>query len=333
MSRILLVYGGESAESEVSRVTAEACAGALAALGHELRLFDPAGDEPPVSLADYRSPGAEIGEGRARPFGRSKLAALVAELDPERVDLVYNCWHGGAGEDGRLAALCEWLGLPISSSPSLAAAQAMDKDFSKRLMRRLGIPTADWGRFAAGSACPENLPEGLAYPLVLKPNSLGSSVGIFMVESRSALKAAWSQAVTHGDALLLEACVPGRELTCAMLGERVLPTVEIRAGEGWYDYRHKYQGGCSYHCPAEIDEALDRRLKAWTKQLCLFMGCRGITRTDWRLDPEGHPYCLEVNTVPGMTSSSLVPKAAAAESIDFRALVRESLQLALRDGA
>ena len=326
--RILVIYGGESGERDVSCATALACAGHLAADGHEVRTLDAA---QPDRVLPFD--GSELGTrpGTIAPTPREmhgeEVLALGRSLLAHAPELVYNCLHGGFGEDGRLAALCSLLGLPQSSSPANAAGISMDKDFSKRLMRRLDLPTADWCllRLEPEAGELDGLIERLGLPLVVKPNTLGSSVGITLVGKEDDLPAAVALVRSLNDHPLLERYVPGRELTCAWVCGETLPLVEIRAREGWYDYQHKYSGGTDYHCPVELPPGVAESIAAHTRRLNEFFGCRGITRTDWRLDPEGNACCLELNTVPGMTATSLVPKAAAAAGMDFSALLRRHL--------
>ncbi|MDP2360811.1 MAG: D-alanine--D-alanine ligase [bacterium] len=331
MARILLLLGGETGEREVSLASGHACAQALSGLGHELRLLDPLRPRELAPLAAF-----PFGQGpreesplllRLEP---AQVEALVAALRAEAPDLVFNCLHGGFGEDGHLAALCELLGLPLSSSPSLASALAMDKARTRTWMEGLGLPVAPGRLVPRGAALEveDMLPAG---PLVVKPNCMGSSVGVRIVEQPEDLPAALAEVHALGDDALVEAFVPGRELTCAWLDGRTLPVVEIRPRDGgWYDYRRKYSGGTDYLCPAPLDADLAQRLGEWTAALNQSLGCRGATRTDWRLGPDGRPCCLEINITPGMTDASLVPKAAAAAGLDFPALLACIVEAALR---
>jgi len=325
---ILVIYGGESGERDVSCATARACATHLGALGHEVVTLDAALPGRLQVLADTDFGGPPRTEApQPRELTGDEVLQLGRTLKECAPQLVYNCLHGGVGEDGRLAALCSMLGLAISSSPFAAAGIAMDKDFSKRMMRLLGVPTADWC-FLEHDPQPgelDGLVERLGLPLIVKPNTLGSSVGISRVEHAADLPAAVALVRTLNDRPLLETFVPGRELTCGWLVGRTLPLVEIRARDGWYDYQHKYSGGTDYHCPVELPGTLAAEIAAYTEKLNTHLGCAGITRTDWRLDPEGRVFCLEVNTVPGMTATSLVPKAAAAAGMDFSALLAAHL--------
>ncbi|MFA7331660.1 MAG: D-alanine--D-alanine ligase [Candidatus Delongbacteria bacterium] len=326
--RLLLLLGGESGERDVSLASGRACARALAELGHPLRLLDPLFPGAVHALEDFpfgAGPGEESPD--LNSLGAARVAALVASLRAEAPELVFNCLHGGFGEDGRLAGLCELLEIPLTSSPSLASALAMDKERTRFWLSALGIPVAA-GRLVPRGANPADLPAGV---LVVKPNRMGSSVGVSIVEERAELKRALEQVFELGDDALVEAYIPGRELTVAWLDGEALPPVEIRPRDGgWYDYRRKYSGGTDYLCPAELDPRLVTRLADWTRRLNASLGCRGATRTDWRLDPAGEAFCLEINITPGMTDKSLVPKAAAARGWDFPELLTRMVAAALR---
>lgn len=331
--RILLLLGGESPERHVSLASGRACAEGLKARGHHLRLLDPVEPASSCRFEDFPF-GAGVGADSPAP-GRldpETVVQLALTLRDESPDLVFNCLHGGAGEDGRLAALFELLDLPQSASGSAASALAMDKHRSKLLMRSLGVDTPEWLRLPlradAGDA--PALTAFLAEhgaPLVVKPNRMGSSVGVHLVAGLAEAEAAVQAVRALGDEVLVERFVAGREITRGWLGGRDLPTVEIRPREGWYDYIHKYSGGTDYVCPPELPAGLEESLGRATAALNAALGCRGATRSDFRLDEAGRAWCLELNVTPGMTATSLVPKAAAAVGLSFGDLLDEMVRL------
>lgn len=325
MSRLLVLLGGESAERDVSRSTARSCVAGLQALGHELLLLDPMRPDVLLPIEDLLADTTQKEDSPARlvlPPGN--IEVLSRQLRTAAPDLVFNCLHGGAGEDGRIAALLDLLGLACSSSPPLAAGLAMDKARSKVWMRELGVPTPDWSLVRREDlALPAKLPAG---PWVVKPNAMGSSVGIYMVEDRAGLEDALQRSGELGDDVLIESFIAGRELTQSWLNGTRFPSVEIAPKAGWYDYSRKYSGGTDYHCPAELPQQLAEQLALWTEALNVSLGCSGVTRTDFRLDGQGRAWCLELNTTPGMTATSLVPKAAAAIGWDFQRLLCEILR-------
>jgi len=319
--------GGDSPEREISLASGRAVTEALQRRGHEVTAVDLAGIAEVADLAGLRE-----------------------------ADAVFPALHGGFGEDGHLQALLEILAVPYVLSGPLASALAMNKSAAKRLMRGAGIPTADWmlvawdrasgrprsvvdadqePRSAREAPCTvehiaARVNEELGYPLVVKPNSTGSSVGVAIVEKPDDFAAAFTQAATAEQDVLLERYVPGRELTAAIFKARRLPLVEIRPKQGFYDYSNKYTRGASeYLVPAPVHSPLYEQISDDALRLFDLMECCGLVRVDFRLDGEAY-YCLEVNTIPGLTETSLVPMAAAAVGIGFDALV-EDLCRAARD--
>jgi len=233
-----------------------------------------------------------------------------------------------------------------------SSAVAMDKSATKRLLRGAGIPTPDWllvswegaGTRPVSASGPgltneemldvdrlcDRAASELGFPLVVKPNADGSSVGVRMVEDVAGFSAAFVEAARHGNSVLLESYVPGRELTAAILMGRRLPLVEIVPREGFYDYEHKYTDGASeYLCPAPVHSPLYEMISGDARRVYDLLGCRGVVRIDFRLDGATY-FCLEVNTIPGMTGNSLVPKAAAAVGIGFGDLLTDLCRDAVR---
>ena len=228
--------------------------------------------------------------------------------------------HGPFGEDGSMQGLLEILNIPYTHSGVLASALAMNKARARDIMDRAGIPVAEGkvvSRFDAAKAHPMKL------PYVIKPVANGSSVGVFIVrdgEPRSELAASDWQ---HGDDVLVEHYVAGKELTCAVLGDRALDIIEITSDLAFYDYEAKYAPGGSHHIlPAPIPPDVYARIQELALRAHRALGCRGVSRSDFRYDPEtGELICLEVNTQPGMTGTSLVPDMAKCAGISFTQLV------------
>lgn len=337
--RIVVLMGGTSPERKVSLESGRAVAAALIARGHAVETVD---------VRDFAA-----------------LAALPALRD---CDVVFPALHGGAGEDGRLQALLELLDVPYALSGPLASAMAMNKAVTKRLMRGAGIATPDWlqvawdpaagrpagltgGAATAAAAGPkgrtrgrapvipdhftldhllERAAEELGFPLVIKPNREGSSVGVEIVKSPRGFKTAFGRVAEQGRDLLLERFVPGRELTAAIVMGRRLPLLEIRPRSGdFYDYGNKYtRGACEYVVPAPVHSPLYEQISADALRLYDLLECRGMARVDVRLDGDAWSV-LEINTIPGMTETSLVPKAAAAVGIGFADLVDDLCRDAL----
>jgi D-alanine-D-alanine ligase len=367
--RVLLLMGGDSPEREVSLASGAAVARALRERGHEVLAWDPG---PGALLADHSSHEPtpdQVAEGSRRSGERwgPPLVRLLESLGgwPE---VVFIALHGGWGEDGGIQTLLEACGQPYTGSGPLASALAMNKVLSKLIFEARGLPVTPWrlwqdpsqgdtrdgaasrgipegreqrGGAAPGPASPAD-PEALAaelggWPLVVKPPAQGSSVGVTIVERPEGMAGAVAAARRAGGGsgpVLVEAYIPGREVTVGILGDRALPTVEILPKEGFYDYERKYTPGASeYRVPAPLPEALEQRLRALGLEAFRALGCRGFARVDFRLDPQGNPYLLEVNTIPGMTATSLLPMAARAAGLEFPELVEEICRLALEASA
>lgn len=337
--RVTLLLGGETGEREVSIVSGLAVAGALHALGHTVTLLDPAsGLERPFQSPD-ETPALQS-EFTARSGADRQTLASLGRLRAETVDLVANLLHGGGGEGGQVAAILELAGLAYFGSGPAASAIALDKVLAKKLFRAEGIPVAKellWGATAQRGGSnfdPESPPASPTdaevaalggYPIVAKPICGGSTIGLTIVERPDQWSEAWRRAGGEIDperGLLLEEYIPGRELTVGLLEERALAVVEIAPKSGFYDYRRKYTAGETvYHVPAPLPEETTARLRDWSGRAFAALGCRDMGRADFRLAPDGRCACLEVNTIPGMTATSLLPKSAAAMGISFSELV------------
>ena len=206
----------------------------------------------------------------------------------------------------------------------------MDKDISKKMFVGAGVRTPEWMHFATGDTCAEDIEKKIGYPCVVKPCSCGSSVGISIVHDRAELDVALAEAKKYEDSILVEKMIVGRELTVGILDGEVLPTIEIIPTEGFYDYQNKYQAGKTLEiCPAEISEEILDSLKEQTKRAFEALRLSGYSRFDFIVDAEGKTWCLEANTLPGMTPTSLLPQMAAATGMSYGALCSKIVSLAL----
>ena len=292
MKRVAVLMGGKSAEREVSLRTGAAVVEALGRRGHAAEGVD-AAEELPRRLADLRP------------------------------DAAFLALHGRWGEDGTVQGLLEILEIPYTGSGVLASALAMDKGVAKVLFRAHGVPTPDFQvlRKGQGPGAAE-----LGAPLVAKPLREGSTIGVAIARRETEVADAVAAARAHADEILLETFVAGREVTLSVLDGEPLPLVEIVPESGFYDFEAKYTAGRTrYLCPAplaarEAGEATRVGAAAYEA-----LGCSGAARVDILLDARGRPWVLEVNTIPGMTPTSLLPKAAAAAGIDFDELVARML--------
>jgi D-alanine-D-alanine ligase len=292
---VAVLMGGWSAEREVSLRSGAACAAALERLGYRVSRIDVARD----------------------------IAAVLTETRP---DVALNVLHGRPGEDGTLQGVLEILGIPYTHSGVLASALAMQKDVAKEIFRAAGVPVPEGlvvSRFEAGS---KHL---LPPPYVVKPLAEGSSVGVFIVTEdhghppQELYREDWA----YGDRVIVEKYIAGKELTCAIVGQEPLGVIEIVPAVRFYDYEAKYAPGGSKHLlPAPVSSFVYQQARRLALAAHLALGCRGVSRADFRYDDQiegtGGLVCLEVNTQPGMTETSLVPELAAHAGISFDELVK-----------
>jgi len=293
--QIAVLHGGPSAERAVSLRSGTAVATALQSLGHQVHLLDPL-------------PGA-------------------LQL-PSGTDLVFLALHGTYGEDGTVQAELEDLHLPYTGCDVRASIFAFDKIVTKRRCLAAGIPTA---RFQVFHDAASQWPHDWVPPVVLKPSRQGSSVGLQFVDDTARFPAALAESLRYGGEVLMEQRILGRETTVGILDGQPLPIVEVRPLAGEYDYTNKYTPGrTEYFCPADFDAATTARIQAAAVGAFHAIGGRDYARVDVMVRPDGSPVVLEVNTLPGMTATSLLPKAAAAAGLDFPALCQRLVDLARR---
>ena len=348
--KVLVLMGGLSGEREISLRTGRGVVRALARLGHEVRAIDTGtGQRLLTETAEARRlEAAAGGESRGGPPPRTvaeleTLPAVVADRSLEVVrdategaDVVFIALHGGAGEDGTIQALLEIVRASYTGSGVLASALAMNKEKSKRVFRDAGIPTPR-GVFVTtdGLTVPPQVrefPTRVGWPVVVKPNDQGSTIGVTIAHDAAELAEGVAAAARLSRDVLVEEFIPGRELTVAVLGDEALPVVEIMPESGFYDYEAKYSKGRSqYRVPADLPEPQALRVRELGAAAFRALGCRGVARVDFRLHTDGTPYCLEVNTVPGLTELSLVPMAARAAGIEYDELIDRILRLACED--
>lgn len=330
--KIAVLFGGTSEERDVSIASAAQVIPALRGLGHEVIAVDTATGRlsgPAEQRLLTSGVGPEPPSGSELAGMRQGAPVLAAETgDMRDVDVVFLALHGGAGEDGRIQAVLDLAGLPYTGSNHIASATAMDKDLSKRLFRFAGVPTADW-RMAPVTG--DEVAAALGWPVVVKPNKQGSTVGLSVVRGPAALAAAISLARGHDDEVMIERFVPGRELTVGVLEGRALPVGEIIAPGEVFDYQAKYQaGGAREIFPADLAADLAARVQDLAVRAHAALKLGAYSRIDFRLDPQGGIWCLEANSLPGMTAASLLPQAAKAAGIGFSDLVERICRAAIR---
>lgn len=257
--------------------------------------------------------------------GRVTLdAESVAGKIPAGTEAVFIALHGGYGENGGVQRDLDALGIPYTGPGAAASAIAMDKWETKRVFLREGIPTPRGALVESGDA---SLPEGLAFPVAVKPRADGSSVGLTCPCRAEQWRGAIAEAARLGEGVIVEEYIPGREWTVGIVGERPLPVIEIAPKGGVYDYGSKYTKGATTYTPLD-DTPLTRQCQEVAMRAFRAIGARGLSRVDFRVTPDGRCLALEVNTVPGFTETSLVPKAAAKAGLSFADTCAEILNLA-----
>ncbi|MCK5077873.1 MAG: D-alanine--D-alanine ligase, partial [Calditrichia bacterium] len=254
---------------------------------------------------------------------KKNIFKTIDYIVENKFDLVFIALHGGYGENGQIQALLELVDIPYTGADSVSSAICMDKHVSKVLVNKIDVPCADWILLNKGEKI--NFPENIPLPLVVKPNDQGSTVGLTIVKDKSKYEEAVELAFKHSDSVMVEEFIPGKELTVSVLGEEALPTIDIQPESGFYDYESKYQSGkTQYIVPAKIPEDINKKVQQWSLNLFKELKCRHYGRVDFRYDEKTGKVCfLELNTLPGMTTTSLVPKAAKAVGISFNELLEK----------
>ncbi|MEZ4415392.1 MAG: D-alanine--D-alanine ligase [Gemmatimonadota bacterium] len=333
--RVAVLMGGTSEERNVSLSSGAQVAQALREAGHEVVAIDSA--RGLLSPADER---------RLRESGVHAQAPVSTELDVLRggdtraltrapevsgADVLFLALHGGAGEDGTLQTLLDAAGLPYTGSGRVGCALAMDKDLTKRLLRDAGIPTPDW---ILGAADADAVVGRLGLPVIVKPASGGSTVGLTLVKDAADLDQATELASRSGDLPMYEQYVKGRELTVGILGNEALPVVEIIPAHEIFDYECKYQTGLAQEiAPADLIPEVASQVQELALRVHRVLRLRDFSRVDFILDATGRAWCLEANALPGLTANSLLPKAALAAGISFAALCDRIARMAVARSA
>ncbi len=329
--RIAVLFGGNSSERNVSIASGAQVAKALRQAGHQVLAVDTfrgilTDQELETLLARGVAPAPP--DDRELRVIRAKTGSIVQPSYFVDADVVFLALHGGTGEDGTIQSVFDASGTCYTGSNHVGSAAAMDKDLAKRLLVAAKVPTPPW---LMAPVDQEAAIRNLGLPLVVKPNKQGSTVGLTVVKGAAGLEAAISEAYRHDDEVMLERFVPGREFTVGILGERALAVGEIipKCSE-IFDYRSKYQaGGAEEIFPAALSSDQNCSLQELALRVHRALKLRDYSRVDFRMDETGRFWCLEANTLPGMTARSLLPQSAAAVGIAFPDLCDEICRLAL----
>lgn len=297
--KIGVLCGGSSQEREISLKTGDAVYKALAFLGLNVSKLDVDRD-------------------------------IALRLAKERIDLAFIALHGKLGEDGTIQGLLEMMGIPYTGSGVLASALALDKVYTKKVFSYHNLPMAKYKVLEKRVETPDDILGELDYPVIVKPAREGSTIGVSIVQESNGLDSAINIAFGYGDKILIEEYIQGKEITVGVLGDEPLPVIEIVPKTTFYDYRAKYEPGMSKHIvPAKLPREQYELAQSLALSAHRALGCRGATRVDMVMDGEGKIYLLEINTIPGMTETSLLPEAAAVVGMDFKQLVVKILSYAL----
>ncbi len=320
--RVAVLMGGVSDERDVSLASGAQVAQALRQSGHTVVAVDSARG---VLSAREEALLLESGVATEAPGGTAldllrtgDTTALTRSPEVADADVLFLTLHGGAGEDGTLQTFLQASGLPYTGSGPVGCALSMDKDLTKRLLRDAGIPTPDW---IHGAAPADEVVARLGLPVIVKPASGGSTVGLTLVREEAALDEATRLAASGGDVPMYEQYVPGREFTVGVLGGEALPVGEIVSEHEIFDYECKYQPGLAQEIfPADLPAPTAERMQELALQTHRVLRLQDFSRVDFILDEAGTPWCLEANALPGMTANSLLPKGALAAGISFAEL-------------
>jgi len=333
--KVLLLAGGDSNEREVSLTSGAAVCGALQRLGHEVVALDPGTARPLVTQEGKLVETLSSEDGESESMASLPQVAEALSLDRySNVDVVFIALHGGRGENGSIQNLLSMGGMKFTGSPMAASAVAMNKSISKRVMASLGIETPRWGLVErAGRDSVSNIADEINHqfglPVIIKPNEGGSTIGLTLVKQAGKIADALDLAWQEGGAAMVEEYIEGRELTVSVLDSEPQPVVEIVPKSGLYDYEAKYTKGMSeYIVPAEITDEAASQLMTDAVQLYDAIGARGLARVDFLMAETTRTYCLELNTVPGLTELSLAPMALKANGVSFDQLIERLISTA-----
>ena len=288
--KIGILVGGISSEKEVSIASGKSIEFACLALGHKVQMLDPKDDI-------------------------ENIKSSIMETD-----LVFNGLHGGDGENGKISKFLESLDVPFTGSDSVSSAICMNKSKTKEIVSKNSILTPDWLLVKHNDQL--DSVGNLGFPLVVKPNDQGSTIGLSIVDSKSQLLGAYSLARNFADSIIFERYIKGRELTCSIIGDKAYPVLEIIPKKDIYDYECKYTKGMSeYICPADLSESISLSIQDISLKAHTALGCRHYSRVDFLLDENDNIWFLEINTLPGMTETSLLPKSLKSAGLSFNEVI------------
>lgn len=318
---VALLVGGTSSERPVSKNTGKSVLKALNQLGYKVKVIDPA-----YGINQPKDEEKIFEEKDFTEISNSNYIEAVNSTMFDNVDVAFIALHGKWGEDGTLQSLLQLRGIKFTGSKALTSALAMDKIMTKVMFQHYGVGTPKWLVINRNekdySSIQSKIEKSFGYPCVIKPNDEGSTIGLTICRKESEVAEAINKAGKLSNKILIEEYIPGHELTVAVLDQQALPVLEIKPKIGFYDYENKYTSGrTDYIVPAEIPQEVAERLQQQALLAFNSVGCESYARIDFRVTDDFKLYCLEINTLPGMTSTSLVPKMAKAAGISFEDLI------------
>ena len=337
--KIAVLAGGTSTERDVSLITGKMVYKALKENGHQVVLVDvfmgyPGEDYKTLFTSDIdfseqirgiTEKDPDIEAIKKKRGGEGFFGPHVLDIC-HQADLVFMGLHGANGEDGKVQAALDLEGIRYTGTGPLGAAVSMDKALSKQLFREGGVPTPYGISLKKGQL----LPQDVSYPAVVKACNGGSSVGVYMVNDRAECEKALAQAYAYDDAVIIEQYIKGREFSVGVIEGKALPIIEIAPKQGFYDYKNKYKAGSTKEtCPANIPEDIASQMQFWAEKCCQAAGVTTYARVDELLDKNNNIFCLEINTLPGMTDTSLIPQEAAAVGISYDELTEKIIEISL----
>lgn len=337
--KIVVLAGGTSTERDISIVSGTQVAKALTARGHEVMLLDVFGGAPEGAATDPDGAAAYM-----HSFDE-QLPRMIAERKADRAgffgpnvlklckeaDVVFMALHGSNGEDGKIQAVFDLLDITFTGSSYLGSALAMDKVMSKQLFRENGVPTPAGIVLRKWDSVKYSNENMIGFPCVVKPACGGSSVGVSIARTREEYKKAVAEGFAYEDVLVIEQYIDGREFSVGVVDGMAYPVIEIAPITGFYDYHNKYAAGSTVEtCPAQLTEEETKRIQEAAVKAYQALRVDSYGRVDVMMDRQGNVYCLEMNTLPGMTPTSLLPQEAAVLGMDFGALCEELIEVSLR---
>ena len=321
--KIVVLAGGLSTERDVSFKTGEMVTKALRENGHQVILLD--------VFMGYSDKEEDLTGIFDRAEAVSVKVAAIPETAPDLADIVFMALHGENGENGKIQAAFDLFGIRYTGTGYLGSALAMNKGMAKQLFLENGIPTPRGTSLKRGEDAAKIETCGIHFPCVVKPCSGGSSIGVSIVHDKAEYEQALKEAFRWENELVIEEYVKGREFSVGVIDFQALPIIEIAPVEGFYDYKNKYKAGSTVEtCPAELSEQITKEMQGYAEKVAEVLGLNTYSRTDFLLDEEGRIFCLEANTLPGMTPTSLLPQEAKVTGVDFNQLCEKLIESSMR---